>query len=188
MAISDTKLKDETVIREIDGYTMLRSDKIYTTTMATAGGVALIIPKNWSCKQVDLTSVGDHFEALAAVLIPPEIDSCPIKIICIYNHPGHHFPAGIFSDFRRITHNGKAIGGFIVGDLNCPHASFGSRTTDGFGRQLLQNINQENLIFHDSQSPTYISNSTGLSNVLDLVITDLAGSRLVESCCVQGDI
>ena len=31
MAISDTKLKSETVIREIEGYTMIRSDKIYTT-------------------------------------------------------------------------------------------------------------------------------------------------------------
>ena len=65
MALSDTRLKEEILVREIEGYSMIRKDRKYTTSMATAGGVALIIPKNWSCRQVNLNTVGDHFEALA---------------------------------------------------------------------------------------------------------------------------
>ena len=188
MAISDTKLKEETDVREIEGYTMLRMDKKTTNTIAPAGGVALIIPKSWSCQQVNLTSTGDHYEAIAVILLPPDQNSRPFKLICIYNHPGHYFPEGIFSDFRNIGLNGKEIGGFVVGDMNCPHAAFGSRTENEFGRKLLQNLNQENLIYHDCQSPTYISNSTGLANVLDLVISDFTGSQLVESCQIGNDI
>ena len=46
----------------------------------------------------------------------------------------------------------------------------------------------KNLIVFPPQSPTYFSNATGLENVLDLVIADPAGSRLVESCYVEGDL
>ena len=75
-----------------------------------------------------------------------------------------------------------------MGDLNCPHGAFGSRTFNEYGNKLIQCLNQENLIFHNPHSPTYISNATGLVNVLDLVISDVAGSRLVNACFVEGDI
>ena len=189
MAISDTRLKKDTEIRDIRGFSMLRSDKIYgEDSIATAGGVALLIPKKWSSLQVSLTTVGDNFEAISVILLPSEQDSYPFKLICIYNHPRNHFPQGIFSDFKNMKFNGRGIGGFIVGDFNCPHSTFGSRTSNGFGSRLLQSLNNENLIYFDPRSPTYISNSTGQTNALDFVIGDAAGSRLVESCCVDGDI
>ena len=189
LAISDTRLKRDTIIRDIRGYSMIRSDKEYKEdTMATAGGVALLIPKRWSSLQVNLTTVGDDFEAIAVVLLPQQQNSNPVKLICIYNHPRNHFPHGIFTDFRNIKFNGENIGGFIVGDFNCPHSAFGSRTTNGFGSRLLQTLNDENLIYFDARSPTYVSNSTGQTNVLDFVIADAAGSRLMESCYVEGDV
>ena len=98
-----------------------------------------------------------------------------------------HFE-GIFSDFRNTKFNGKLIGCFILGDLNCPHFSFGSRTSNEFGNKLLQSLNHEDLIHLDLNSPTYYSNSSGEANTLDLVIADAVGSRLVESCYVDGDI
>ena len=166
---------------------MIREDKESMQTMATAGGVALIIPNNWSCVRHEL-SKGNNYEALAAVLLSPERDHKPIKIVVIYNHPGHYLPDCLLTEFQRVSFNGEDTGGFIVGDLNCPHAAFGSRTTNEFGSRLLQSLNQQNLLFFPTNSPTYFSNSTGLENILDLVIADHLGSRYLKSCYVKGDV
>ena len=166
---------------------MIRADKETCQTMATAGGVALMIPDKWTCVQQDLAK-GNDFEALAAILLSPEADHQPMKIVVIYNHPGHHLPEILLKQFKEISFNGHETGGFIVGDLNCPHAVFGSRTSNEFGSRLIRNLNQEDLLFFPTQSPTYFSNATGLENVLDLVIADQEGSRYLDSCYVQGDV
>ena len=167
---------------------MLRKDKDSASAMATAGGVALLIPKAWSSTEIKLNSVGDGFEAVAAVILPNEKEAKPFVILCLYNHPGFHLPQSILAEFKKISFNGNQLAGLLVGDLNCPHTAFGSRTTNVFGNKLVQMLNSENLIFHSTQTPTYISNSTGLPNVLDMVITNQAGSELIENCYVEGDI
>ena len=187
LALCDTRLKRETEIRNFHGYRMIRVDKEETHTAATAGGVALLVPNDWSCVQKSISN-GNGFEALAATLHGPARDQPPFKIIVMYNHPGHHISASIFRELKEITFNGQDIGGFIVGDFNCPHASFGSRTTNEYGNSLIQSLQHENLIVFPTPSPTYFSNASGLENVLDLVIADQSGSRLVESCFVEGDL
>ena len=187
LALCDTRLKSETEIRSFDGYCMMREDKEETQNTATAGGVALVVPNGWSCVQKTLTK-GNGYEALAATILSTAANQPPFKIVVIYNHPGHYITDSIVREFKEITFNGEDIGGFIVGDLNCPHAAFGSRTTNEYGNRLLQLIQQENLIVFPTHSPTYFSNASGLENVLDLVIADNSGSRLVESCFVDSDI
>ena len=188
LALSDTRLKKDTEIGEIADFTMLRCDKEYNTEMATAGGVALIIPKKWSCLRVPISTSGKPFEAISVILLPPDQGICPIKLVCVYNHPKNHFPQCIFSHFKNVSFNGKSVGGFLVGDFNCPHTSFGSRTTNEFGIKFLQAVNHENLIYFHLHSPTYYSSSTGQANILDMVMADEAGSRLVESCYVGDDV
>ena len=188
LAISDTRLREELQIPEIIGYSMFRKDKDSVSAMATAGGVALLIPKSWSSVEVKLKTIGEGFEAVAAIVLPSVEEATPFKILCIYNHPGHEIPLSLLTEFKNITFNGSHPAGLLVGDLNCPHAAFGSRTTNACGNKLLQMLNNENLIFLTTQEPTYVSNSTGLSNVLDMIITDQVGSELIENCYVQGDI
>ena len=188
LAISDTRLKKELQIPEIKGYSMFRKDRVSESVMATAGGVALFIPKSWSSVEIKLKTVGEGFEAIAAIVLPSVEEATPFKILCIYNHPGYELPQSLLTEFKNISFNGSHPAGLLVGDLNCPHAAFGSRTTNACGSKLLQMLNNENLIFRTTQTPTYISNSTGLSNVLDMVITDEAGSELIENCYVEGDI
>ena len=43
-AISDTRLSQDTNIRSIKDYTIVREDRVMSGPMATAGGVALLIP------------------------------------------------------------------------------------------------------------------------------------------------
>ena len=188
LALSDTRLRRGVNVNVIPGYSMIRRDKETNGIMATAGGVAFIILQGWACKQIPLTTVGDHFDAIAAILLPPDNNTQPFKLLCIYNRPGNHFPAPVLAEFKGIRFNGREIGGLLVGDMNCPHEAFGSRTTNEFGTRFLQLINQEELIFFHADSPTYYSNATGQSNTLDLVISDPDGSRLVQSCHVHGDV
>ena len=188
LAISDSRLKADTQVHAIKGYSMIRSDKVSTSTMATAGGVAILIPKKWSTIEVKLRASGPGFEAVAAVILPDAEEAHPFKIMCTYNHPGNYLPLELLTEFKNITFNGTQLAGFFMGDLNCPHAAFGSRTTNEFGNNLLQMLTNENLIFLSPQAPTYISNSTGLTNTLDIVIADHAGSNLVENCYVGEDV
>ena len=167
---------------------MIRNDRETQSVMATAGGVALLIPKEWSCKSVQLKTTGDQYEAIAAVIFPPGNNSNPFKIVAVYNHRGNHFPPGLLAEFKGICFDGKSIPGVLVGDINCPHSVFGSRTSNEYGAKFVQLLNQENLIFFNADSPTYFSNSTGLSNVLDMVIGEPATSKFIASCYVNGDV
>ena len=105
---------------------MLRKDKIQQTSMATAGGVALLIPSTWACVSINLKSCGNDSEAMAAVLIPPGLNSRPIKVMIAYNHPGNHLPLGLWKEFKSITYNNNPVLGLMVGDLNSPQTAFGS--------------------------------------------------------------
>ena len=188
LALNDTRLNQNITNLAIPGYRMLRKDKVFQGPMSTAGGVAIIIPQKWTCLRVDLTTGSDDFEALAVIIIPSGKNSKPFKLMSVYNHPRNYVPRQLLVEYDEIRFNGNQLPGLLLGDFNCPHAAFGSRTTDEFGSRLLQNLNQENLIYFNDGTPTYNSNSTGLSNVLDLVIGDQETSRLVQSCIVSGDI
>ena len=86
-------------------------------------------------------SPGGECESLTAIIIPSG-NSRPFKLSTLYNHPGNHFPQQFFSDVNSLTFNVKFLPTIILGDMNCPHQSFGSRTTNEFGSRLLQNIKQ----------------------------------------------
>lgn len=187
-ALSDTRLTEGINIQDIDNFSILRQDKVSQSVMATAGGVALLIPNQWSCVKVPLKSLNCGVEALAAVLLPPGKNSLPLKILVVYNHPGNYLPLQLIKEFKNIKFNDQTPPGLLVGDLNSPHTVFGSRTTNEFGNKLLQNLNQEDMIFFNNGEPTYISNATGLPNVLDLAIGDCSISPFVRSCYVSGDI
>ena len=187
-AISDTRLSQNSSIRNIEGYTLLRSDKKLTGVMATAGGVGLLIPEKWSCQRVSFNFRSDEIEYIAAIIFPPDQNCQPLKIVSVYNHPGNYFPAELLTEFKKMSLNGNAIPGLIVGDFNCPHLAFGSRSSNDYGNKLLQSLNTENLVFFNDGTSTYCSNSSGLSNVLDLVIGEPHTSPLIESCTVRGDI
>ena len=181
-------VSDSTVVKDIENYSLLRTDKVKHCQMATAGGVGLIVPKTWSCLRINLKCTGEHIEAIAAIIIPKDQNCQPIKVMVLYNHPGHYIPQQLLSEFKNISFNGKNIPGLITGDFNSPHAVFGSRTTNEFGTRLVQMLVQEDLVFLNDGSPTYFSNSTGLDNVLDLSISNSLLSPFVEACYVDGDI
>ena len=171
---------------DIPGYTIARKDKPLVGTTATAGGVAFVFPRKWSCVTHEFKIVKDHFEALALILIPP--NCTPIKLATCYNRPGYHLPEELLKEFNEIKFNKSNISGLFVGDFNSPHAAFGSRLTNTYGCSLLQAINKNNLIHFQTQLPTYICSSSGEPNTLDLVLGNSLIAPYFLSCHVEGDL
>lgn len=186
MILNDTRLRSRTRTLDFPGFTILRKDKQLIGTTATAGGVAIIFPTNWSCVEHVFKSQGDHFEALALVIVPPS--SKPIKIATCYNRPGNKFPIELLQEFNDIRLNGNDLPGIFAGDFNCSHISFGSRHTNTYGTHLLQAINHNNLIHFNSQNPTYMCSSSGESNLLDLVLGNSLICPYIISSDTEGDV
>ena len=186
-SFSDTRLKESIKVKNFKGYTLLRADKVYASEMATAGGVALLVPEKWTIKKIAGISSGDHCESLTSVIIPPGNNN-QFLLSIVYNHPGNHLPQHFLSSVNNTTFNNKKLPCLVIGDLNCPHHAFNSRTSNEYGSRLLQLINNENFILLNDGQPTYYSSATGQPNLLDLVLSDLEMSKLVESCVTQGDI
>ena len=140
LVINDTRLRGNLKKSDLPGYQILRKDKPLVGAIATAGGVAFAIPSRWSCLEYAFKTNEDHFEALAAILIPPE--SKPIKLATCYNHPRNHVSEQLFEEFENIRLNGEELPGLFVGDFNSPHEAFGSRFSNEYGAKLLQIINK----------------------------------------------
>ena len=64
VALNDTRLAKHSIVEDVPGYTLIRSDKDSHNMMATAGGVAFFVPKKWSCLKVELKTSADHFDML----------------------------------------------------------------------------------------------------------------------------
>ena len=75
----------------------------------------------------------------------------------------------------------------IVGDLNSPHTSFGSRITTDSGIELEDIFTQENLTLHnDPNTPTYHHPPEMLPSILDLAIVS-GNLGPISSCKVGTD-
>ena len=186
LILNDTRLRNNLKTSDFPGYTIMRKDKQLVGTTATAGGVAILFPNKWSGFECKLATIGDHFEALAAIIIP--LKSNPIKIATCYNRPGNVLPQRLIEEFNEIKFNDRDIPGLFAGDLNCSHQSFGSRITNTYGTNLLQAITKNNLILLNSQTPTYWCSSTGEPNLIDLVFGNNLLCPFFLSCEVDGDV
>ena len=182
LLINDTRLREKSRASDLPGYCMIRLDRKYPDSSATAGGVAIAVPQKWVCHRVDFSFKSDTNESLMAVIIAP--GGKPIKVGTCYNKPGKYFPSQLLKEFTELTFNGKKVPGIFAGDLNCPHQAFGSRITNEFGKSLLQSINTRNLSFYNDGSPTFYHTKSGEFNVLDLVIAEREMSRSIVSCIV----
>ena len=79
---------------------MIREDKNYNGAMATAGGVAILIPQNWSCNRVNIRLPGNHCESLTVIVTPAGVNTNPFKLNTTYNHPGNHISPQFIVDLK----------------------------------------------------------------------------------------
>ena len=92
--------------------------------------------------------------------------SSSLIVASIYNHPNKEVPTKFIELVDSLARRKPTI---LVGDFNCPAPEFGSRTTTKEGEKLVEVISKSSLMYVENDSPTYISNSTGDWNLLDLI-------------------
>ena len=86
--------------------------------------------------------------------------------------------------FEIVNRNSNNV--VIIGDLNSPHTSFGSRITRESGIELENILTQENLTLpNDPNSSTYHYPPEMLPNILDLAI--VPGNLGPTSSCKVGE-
>ena len=79
-ALNDTRLRHSIKIAKIPGYSMIREDKTYNGVIATAGGVAFLIPHNWLVNFQIIGGVSSNLilQLFATVLFPEKKVSIPL--------------------------------------------------------------------------------------------------------------
>ena len=113
---------------------------------------------------------------------PSEVTRAPIDLVVYYNPPPKVIDKRLFEIVNRNSNNVV-----IVGDLNSPHTSFGSRITTDSGRELEDILAQDNLtLLNDPDSPTYHHPPEMLPNILDLAIVS-GNLGTISSCKVGKD-
>ena len=104
--------------------------------------------------------------------------SSSLIVASIYNHPNKEVPTKFIELVDSLARRKPTI---LVGDFNCPAPEFGSRTTTKEGEKLVEVISKSSLMYVENDSPTYISNSTGDWNVLDLIFVNKSLAEKISS-------
>ena len=76
----------------------------------------------------------------------------------------------------------------LTGDINCKNICWGSNTTDSRGKELLEHISSNNLIFFNDLSKTRCDPSTGKEEALDLIIGNCESSTIFHEFWVGFDV
>ena len=103
------------------------------------GGVAFFINNKIEFTVNDWFNKYPNLEALSVKISPSEVTRAPIDLVVYYNPPPKVIDKRLFEIVNR---NSNSV--VIVGDLNSPHTSFGSRITTDLGIELEDILTQGN--------------------------------------------
>lgn len=144
-------------------------DSIYIPNYKTAtrhdisrrqGGVAILTKTNIKYKIINLPTTND----LQILGITVVINNLKTAIICYYNPPDSTIDISIMKTI--LLANNETI---FVGDLNAKHQFFGNKTTNNSGDELFNLIEDQDLILHNDNSPTFFRHN--YSEMLDMIIS-----------------
>ena len=176
IAVSETHLKPNQHF-SLGNFIPIRKDR----TERRKGGVAFFINNKIEFTVNDWFNKYPNLEALSVKISPSEVTRAPIDLVVYYNPPSKVIDKRLFEIINRNSNNVV-----IVGDLNSPHTSFGSRITTDSGRELEDIFTQENLtLLNDPDTPTYHHPPEMLANILDLAI--VSGNLSPISSCKVGE-
>ena len=176
IAVSETHLKPSQHF-SLGNFIPIRKDR----TERRKGGVAFFINNKIEFTVNDWFSKYPNLETLSVKISPSEVTRAPIDIVVYYNPPPKVIDQRLFEIVNRNSNNVV-----IIGDLNSPHTSFGSRITTESGIELENILAQENLtLLNDPDSPTYHHPLEMLPNILDLAI--VSGNLGPISSCKVGE-
>ena len=123
VAVSETHLKPSQHF-SLGNFIPIRKDR----TEKRKGGVAFFINTKIEFTVNDWFNKYPNLEALSVKISPSEVTRAPIDLVVYYNPPSKVIDQRLFEIVNRNSNNVV-----IIGDLNSPHTSFGSRITTESG-------------------------------------------------------
>ena len=172
IAVSETHLKPNHHF-SLGNFIPIRKDR----TERRKGGVAFFINN-----RIEFTINDPNLEALSVKRSSSEVTRAPIDLVVYYNPPPKVIDKRLFEIVNRNSNNAV-----IIGDLNSPHKSFGSRITTESGIELENILTQKNLtLLNDPNSPTYHHPPEMLLSILDLAIVS-GNLGKISSCNKVGE-
>ena len=169
MAFSETHLKPNQHI-SLGNFIPIRKDR----TERRKGNVAFFINKKIEFSVNARFNKYPNLEALTVKISRSEVTRAPPKVT----------DKRIF-EIVNVNRNSNNV--VIIGDLNSPHTSFGSRITTDSGIELENILAQENLtLFNDPDSPTY-HHPPEMLPILDLAkvsgnLGPISSCKVAEDC------
>ena len=165
IAVSETHLKPSQHFSfSLGNFMPIRKDR----TERRKGGVAFFINNKIEFTVNDWFNKYPNLEALSVKISPSVVTRAPIDLVVYYNPPPNVIDQRLFEIVNRNSNNVV-----IIGDLNSPHTSFGSRVTTESGIEQENILAQENLtLLNDPDPPTYHHPppSGNVPKILDLAI------------------
>lgn len=159
--LSETWLRPELTFR-IPGYVILRQDR-----SDAYGGVAIAIRNNLPYSQFPLPSFSDDLSVIAAIVNK-------ICIVSIYfSRPNVNIFAHLSQLFSILPRPF-----LVLGDFNCQHQSWGSTSSNNYGKRLLQIIDSHCICILNTGLPTRLTgpNEGASAPDLSLCSPDLAST------------
>ena len=144
---------------------------------------SLILKRNDVQDTVVLSEMSQFHEEAIGIRINGNSARPTVNVITYYNPPNSFINSAILRTARNLR--GKTI---ITGDLNCKHVSWGSTKNDGYGRDLLKTINDNQLFILNDGTKTRYDPHNGNEQALDLTITNSSTLSNFVSWCVDNDI
>ena len=146
IAVSKTHLKPNQHF-SLSTFVPARKDR----TEKRKGGVAFFIYNKIEFTLNYWFNKYPNLEALSVKISPSEVTGAPTDLVVYYNNPLKVIDKRLFEIVNKNSNNAA-----IIGDLNSPHSSFGSRITTDSGIGLEDILAKENLTWlNDPNSPTY---------------------------------
>ncbi|UYV74128.1 hypothetical protein LAZ67_11002196 [Cordylochernes scorpioides] len=156
ICIQETKLRPEKALK-LNGYKLIRKDR----AQGRGGGGLLTLIKELKFEEIIIPPTNQT--EIQGIKLYQETGE-PILLFNIYHPPDKPGP-----ELQQITHllTDKTI---LLGDFNSKHSTWGCNETNNCGEALSNYLDNTDLLCI-SEGPTYVSNSYGIPQTLDLVIT-----------------
>ncbi|UYV70713.1 hypothetical protein LAZ67_8000346 [Cordylochernes scorpioides] len=156
ICIQETKLRPEKALK-LNGYKLIRKDR----AQGRGGGGLLTLIKELKFEEIIIPPTNQT--EIQGIKLYQETGE-PILLFNIYHPPDKPGP-----ELQQIIHllTDKTI---LLGDFNSKHPTWGCNETNNC-REALSNYLDNTDLLCISEGPTYVSNSYGTPQTLDLVIT-----------------
>lgn len=165
--ISETWFKSDTY------YNFYRFNTLRSDRPDGKGGVAILVKNNLRYKELNLPNI--HNMSCKGITILAKNNE-QLNIVSVYIKPRTRISSNTWNVFFSSIPKPFVVGG----DFNAHHLAWGCETNDVFGQNLMDSMDDNNIIYLNDGSPTYITHSNRQKSAIDLTLCSADIKQLMD--------